>query len=389
MLPSIYTQYEQKPLTVGILGGGQLAKMMSWEIWKLGLRTAIIEHGSDSPAGMMTHLEFPHGWNNPEEVKAFYQSADIITLENEFIDPHILHSIAEHRPVFPLPQTIELIQDKWTQKSTFAKAGLPITKCAALNSIEDAYEFGKVYGYPYIMKTRTLGYDGYGNATIRNESDAKMAWMKFTDPEAPKEIMAEQFVHFTKELAVMVARNRRGETAVYPCVETIQENHICRYVLAPARVSEQVAQKAKDIALQCVEAIHGIGIFGIELFYINDEEILVNEIAPRPHNSGHYTIEACYTSQFENCIRAVLNLPLGSPELKVPAAVMVNMLGTKSGPGIPDSPVDTLKFPQTTVHLYGKKECRKGRKMGHLTTIADTLDLAAEQAYQAAKAWIW
>jgi phosphoribosylaminoimidazole carboxylase PurK protein len=187
----------------------------------------------------------------------------------------------------------------------------------------------------------------------------------------------------------MVARNRRGETAVYPCVETIQENHICRYVLAPARVSEQVAQKAKDIALQCVEAIHGIGIFGIELFFINDEEILVNEIAPRPHNSGHYTIEACYTSQFENCIRAVLNLPLGSPELKVPAAVMVNMLGTKSGPGIPDSPVDTLKFPQTTVHLYGKKECRKGRKMGHLTTIADTLDLAAEQAYQAAKAWIW
>ena len=239
------------------------------------------------------------------------------------------------------------------------------------------------------MKTRTLGYDCYRNATIKQASDIQAAWNRFTDPEAPREVMCEAFVHFSKELAVMVARNRRGETAVYPCVETIQEHHICRYVLAPARVEEEIARLARDMAQTCVEAINGIGVFGIELFLTKDGQVLFNEIAPRPHNSGHYTIEACHTSQFENCIRAILNLPLGSPEMKVPAAVMVNLLGTRTGPGVPDSPVDTLKHPHTTVHLYGKKDCRKGRKMGHLTTCSHTLDEAAKEAYSAASSWIW
>jgi phosphoribosylaminoimidazole carboxylase (NCAIR synthetase) len=143
------------------------------------------------------------------------------------------------------------------------------------------------------------------------------------------------------------------------------------------------------MAKVCVEAINGIGVFGIELFLAKDGQVLFNEIAPRPHNSGHYTIEACHTSQFENCIRAILNLPLGSPDMKVPAAVMVNLLGTRTGPGVPDSPVDTLKHPHTTVHLYGKKDCRKGRKMGHLTTCSHTLDEAAKEAYSAASSWIW
>ena len=389
MLPSIYSDYETKPMTIGILGGGQLAKMMSQEVLKLGMNTAIIEHGEHSPAGMMTKHEFSLGWNNQEELDAFIATSDIITLENEFINPDILRYIAEKRPVFPLPETIALVQDKWNQKDTFSKAGIAVTEFAALHSIEEAIAFGEKVGYPFVMKTRTMGYDGYGNATIRNASDIQHAWTKFTDPESPREIMGEAFVPFTKEIAVMVARNRRGETAVYPCVETIQEDHICRYVLAPARVEQAIATHAEELALACVQAIQGIGIFGIEMFVTKDGAVLVNEIAPRPHNSGHYTIEACYTSQFENCIRAILNLPLGSTALKVPAAIMINLLGNKSGPGIPDSPVDTLKHPHTTVHLYGKKECRKGRKMGHLTTCADTLDLAAEEAYQAAKAWIW
>jgi 5-(carboxyamino)imidazole ribonucleotide synthase len=389
MLPSIYATYEPRPQTIGILGGGQLAKMLSQDIFKMGMRTAIIEHGDDSPAGLMTKQSWGTGWNDEEALEAFIETSDIITLENEFIDPEILTRIAEKRPVFPLPETIALVQDKFTQKQTMQEAGIAVTPFADCHSVEDAIAFGNQYGYPFIMKTRTLGYDGYGNATIKQASDIQAAWDRFTDPEAPREIMCEAFVYFSKELAVMVARNRRGETAVYPCVETIQEDHICRFVLAPARVEDEIAQKAREMAKVCVEAINGIGVFGIELFLAKDGQVLFNEIAPRPHNSGHYTIEACHTSQFENCIRAILNLPLGSPDLKVPAAVMVNLLGTRTGPGVPDSPVDTLKHPHTTVHLYGKKDCRKGRKMGHLTTCSHTLDEAAKEAYSAASSWIW
>lgn len=389
MLPSIYAHYEPRPQTIGILGGGQLAKMLSQEVFKMGMRTAIIEHGEDSPAGLMTKQSWGTGWSDRDALDAFIDASDIITLENEFISPDILSYIAEKKPVFPLPSTIALIQDKFTQKETMRNAGIASTPFAACSSLDDVLAFGEQYGYPFLMKTRTLGYDGYGNATIKQSSDIQYAWNRFADPESPREIMCEAFVNFTKELAVMVARNRRGETAVYPCVETIQENHICRYVLAPARVEHEIAKQAQDIAKHCIEAIDGIGVFGIELFLTTDGQVLFNEIAPRPHNSGHYTIEACYASQFENGIRAILNLPLGSPEMKVPAAVMVNLLGTRTGPGEPDSPVDTLKHPHTIVHLYGKKECRKGRKMGHLTTCIASLDEAAQEAYSAASSWIW
>lgn len=389
MLPSLYAEYEPKPQTIGILGGGQLAKMLSQEVFKMGMRTAIIEHGEYSPAGLMTSNSWGSGWNDKDALDEFIEASDIITLENEFIAPEILSYIAEKRPVFPLPETIALVQDKYTQKQTMHDAGIPMTAFAACHDIKDVIAFGEQYGYPFVMKTRTLGYDGYGNATIRALADIQPAWNSFTDSESPREIMCEAFVQFTKELAVMVARNRRGEIAVYPCVETIQEHHICRYVLAPARVDDQIAQHAQHIAMQCIETIHGIGVFGIELFLTNENEVLFNEIAPRPHNSGHYTIEACYTSQFENGIRAILNLPLGSPDMKVPAAVMVNLLGTRTGPGIPDSPIETLRQSHTTVHVYGKKECRKGRKMGHLTTCGDTLDDAAKEAYEAAHGWIW
>jgi 5-(carboxyamino)imidazole ribonucleotide synthase len=389
MLPSLYAEYEPRPQIIGILGGGQLAKMLSQEVFKMGMRTAIIEHGEYSPAGVMTTMSWGTGWNDLEALDAFIDASDIITLENEFIAPEILEYIAERKPVFPLPATIALVQDKFTQKETMKNAGIATTPFRACETLEDIYAFGKEFGYPFVMKTRTLGYDGYGNATIRTAADIESAWNRFRDPEAPREIMCEAFVQFTKELAVMVARNRRGEMVVYPCVETIQENHICRYVLAPARVDDVYAEKARTMAKQCIEAIQGIGVFGIEIFLTKDGEVLFNEIAPRPHNSGHYTIEACHISQFENGIRAILNLPLGSPELKVPAAVMVNLLGTRSGPGMPDSPVDTLKHPHTIVHLYGKKECRKGRKMGHLTTCGNTLEEAAQEAYSAASSWIW
>ena len=196
--------------------------------------------------------------------------------------------------------------------------------------------------------------------------------------------MAEEFIDYQKELAVMVVRSINNEILSYPCVETIQKNHICHKVIAPANIDDDLFKKAKDIAEQCVQAIDGIGIFGIEMFLTKNNTILVNEIAPRPHNSGHYTIEGCRTSQYENCIRAILGLPLGNTDMLHKAACMINLLGERDGIGVPDNVKQIFSFPHTKLHLYNKKESRVGRKMGHITTCGENIDevlLEAEQAY--------
>lgn len=387
MLPSIYRPSE--PFTLGLLGGGQLAKMSAQEAYRMGLRVAIIEHGEGSPAGVMTKLDFPNGWNDPADLDAFITACDVVTLENEFIDPDILDTIAERRLVFPTPDTMRLVQDKFTQKQTFSAAGIPMAWFAAIETKEDLHVFGAEHGYPFVAKTRKYGYDGYGNATIKRDTEIDMVWRRFMEGEDTRPLMAESFVTFTKELSVMVARNRRGEVAVYECVQTIQQGHICVTVLAPAPIEAPLRARAQEIAVACVEAINGVGVFGVEMFLTTDDEILFNETAPRPHNSGHYTIEACHTSQFENHVRAVLNLPLGSPEMRVPAACMINLLGERGGSGIPDSVIEMLKVPGVSLHLYGKKDSRTGRKMGHLTATGHTVDEAFGKANLALERFVW
>ncbi|MEN9795347.1 MAG: hypothetical protein RLZZ150_324 [Bacteroidota bacterium] len=387
MLPSIYNP--SQPFTLGILGGGQLAKMTAQEAYRMGMRVAVIEHGESSPAGVMTKLEFPGGWKDSDELERFIAASDIITLENEFIDPEILDVIAERRHVFPTPATMRLVQDKFTQKTTMAAVGIPVPTFAEMSTKDDLVAFGQQHGYPFVVKTRKFGYDGYGNATIRRETEIDMVWRRFMEGEEPRPLMAESFVTFTKELAVMVARNRRGEIAVYPCVQTIQQGHICVTVLAPAPIEEHLQKRAQDIAVKCVEAVDGVGVFGVEMFLTTDDQIVFNEIAPRPHNSGHYTIEACYTSQFENCIRAVTNMPLGSAEMRVPAACMINLLGERTGSGIPDSVLEMLRIDTVALHLYGKKDVRMGRKMGHLTATGATVDDAFAAANAALERFVW
>ncbi|MFM8438289.1 MAG: 5-(carboxyamino)imidazole ribonucleotide synthase [Candidatus Kapaibacterium sp.] len=270
-----------------------------------------------------------------------------------------------------------------------AAAGIPVPRFVAAGSTEELTAFAAEQSYPIVIKTRTLGYDGYGNATARTDSDCHAAWNRFTTGDAPRELMAESFVRFSKELAVIVARNRRGEVAVYPCVQTIQQQHICVTVLAPAPIEEALRSRAREMAVACVEAIGGVGVFGVEMFLTLDDEILFNEIAPRPHNSGHYTIEACTASQFENCVRAVCNLPLGSPDLVTGGAAMINILGERNGPGVPDSVVDTLNHRHASLHLYGKKDSRVGRKMGHVTALGADADQAFARARDAVEALIW
>jgi 5-(carboxyamino)imidazole ribonucleotide synthase len=388
MLSSLYQSGE--PATIGILGGGQLAKMTALAAYRLGLRVAVIEHGENSPAGVMTKHDFVDGWFSPQALEQFIDASDVITLENEFIDVEILERIAERRPIFPSPDTMRLAQDKLVQKITMANAGIPVPTFARIDAVEDAYAFGKEHGYPFVMKTRKYGYDGYGNMTVKRDNNALVAFKRFTsDPDAPREVMAEAFVHFRKEVAVIVARNRRGEVEVYPCVETVQENHICRFVLAPAPIEPRLQKAAQELALAAVEAIQGVGVFGVEMFLTDDDKILYNEIAPRPHNSGHYTIEGSYTSQFENCIRAVCNLPLGSGALVRPAAVMLNLLGVRHGTGIPDTVVGLFQNPRVAFHLYGKKDSRVGRKMGHITALGDSVEEAMQAVVKAEQDLIW
>lgn len=381
--------YKSMPVTLGILGGGQLAKMLASAAYRLGLNVAVIENHSDSPAGDMTKADYYRGWDNSEDLARFIEKSDIITLENEFISPDILEYIEKYRTVYPSSKTMRLVQDKLIQKETFQNAGLPLPKYQNIETLEQAHNFGDTYGFPFVIKARKYGYDGYGNATVFNKESVTEAWNRFNSSGTIRPLMAESFVDFTKELAVIVARNKSGQKEVYPCVETIQYRHICHEVIAPAEVDENIKKEARQIALKSVEAIDGIGVFGVEMFLCANGEVLLNEIAPRPHNSGHYTIEACQTSQFENSIRAVCDLPLGSSNMIVPAACMVNLLGQKDCDGTPADVRELLGHANIWLHLYNKKKSRVGRKMGHINAVGNTQNEAITRARSAANAIIW
>lgn len=376
----------EKTSVIGVLGGGQLAKMLALDAYRMGFELAVIENHSGSPAGDATKLDFDKGWLDPAELRKFAEASDIITLENEFVDPDVIAEAEKITPVFPTSKTMRLVQDKLTQKDAFSAAKIPVPEYAAINSTDQAMLFGAARNFNFVIKARKYGYDGYGNATVRSESDVDAAWEKLG---ADRALMAEEFVDFEMEIAVMVARNTLGETALYPCVQTVQRDHILNELLAPAPIEPPLREKAQDLARRAVEAIDGVGVFGVEMFLDKSGRILLNEIAPRPHNSGHYTIEACRVSQYENCIRAVCGLPLGSPELVAPAAALVNLLGAGDGPGTPKDVSAALMFKNARIHLYNKKRNRLGRKMGHITVLGETPQGALAEAKAAAKAIVW
>lgn len=372
---------------VAILGGGQLARMSAYAAYRLGGEVGIVARPTDdSPARLVASEQFVGDWSAPALLDAVADYADVVLLENEFIAPDILRYLEAtgKTRVIPSAQTIALVQDKFSQKTALAQAGLPVPRFAAVASPEEVLAVSRQFGLPLVLKCRTNGYDGYGNELIRGAADIAPAFEKLLRRGSP--LMVEEFVPFTKELAVMAARNQRGEEVIYPVVETIQHAQVCHTVLAPASVSEATARSVAALARQVLEAIAGVGVFGIELFLLNDGEVLINEIAPRPHNSGHYTIEACETSQFENHIRAGLNLPLGSPRMRSPVAVMVNLLSGFDAPAQPIGLESALAVPGVTVHFYGKKLARPGRKMGHVTALGEDLGETRERALRAARA---
>lgn len=369
-----------QPGTIGIVGGGQLGRMLTEAAMPMGFQVIVIDPGPNCPAKQVGAQQIVAPLHDKTALQQLAEKVDVITVEIEHVDAAFLQEIdREGTPVQPSPATIAMVQDKLAQKQFLSQANIPVAEFAEINDIQSAQRtFEKFEGH-MLLKTRHGAYDGRGNMVIHTRSDIAAAFEQFQG----QKLYAEKFVPFTKELAVMVARSTQGETAIYPVVETIQERNICIEVLVPAPIDSSAQRAAKQISLKVAEQLQGAGVFGIELFLTKEDRIIVNEIAPRVHNSGHYTIEACATSQFEQHIRAITGLPLGPTDLIVPAAVMINILGEHNGPTNISGLEEVLAMPDTAIHLYGKSPTKIDRKMGHITAYAETLTQARQQAEQA------
>jgi len=363
----------------------------------LDVEIVILEREAGSPAGQIvgSDHEIVGDWCDVSAREALARWVDLITLESEFVAADALQWFVDHgTPVYPGPETLRIVQDKLAQKETLSRAGLPVPRFRQVRTEADLLEAGDDLGWPLILKARRLGYDGHGNVTVDGSSQAADAIATLAGPAGRRigdslDLYAEAFVSFAGEIAVMVTRGRDGSIAEYPVVDTVQRDHICHEVVAPARVPSPVAERARAIAVEAVKAVDAVGVVGVEMFWLTDGTVLLNELAPRPHNSGHYTIEACRTSQFANHLRAVLGWPLGPVDMLAPAAAMVNLLGTRAAPANPDGVAEAQRIDRAYLHLYGKREVRPGRKMGHVTALGDTPEEALETARKAAACIAW
>jgi 5-(carboxyamino)imidazole ribonucleotide synthase len=360
--------------TLGIVGGGQLARMLTDAAHALGFSVIVLDPTPNSPGGQVADEQILGSFTDAEKIRELSEKVDFLTFEIESADNEALATVAKQKPVNPAPDTLSIIKDKYAQKVFLKTHGIATADFLEIKSIDDAKEAGSRFGYPFVLKAKRDSYDGKGNALVEAESGIDDAFQKLVG----RELYAEKFVPFTKELAVVAARSNMGDIALFPLVETVHVDHICDTVTMPAGVSENVRAEAEQLARNVMEHLSGAGVFAIEMFL--GESVVVNEIAPRVHNSGHLTIESCETSQFEQHVRAVTGMPLGKTDMKVPAAVMLNILGKRNGPAEPKGFEEVGGEPNTFVHLYGKHETREGRKMGHVTVTGLTEEEAHEKA---------
>jgi 5-(carboxyamino)imidazole ribonucleotide synthase len=368
--------------TVGVLGGGQLGRMLALAALRLGLRVRFFRDDDSGPADGVAESVMGR-WDDVEALRRFVAGCDVVTLENEWQDLRTLVQVLPPEvPLWPSLETMGWVGDKIAQKQHAEHSGLPVGAWRACGDLEALRDAAEALGFPVVVKRPHQSYDGYGNATARDEDELRRAYAGLA--EADGRVLVEAFVPFVRELAVMVARRPGGQDAVYPVAHTVQREHRCAAVEVPAAVAPEVAEAATALARRAAAAYRCVGVVGVEMFELADGRILLNEIAPRPHNTGHYTIEACVTSQFENHLRAVLDWPLGDPSLVRPAAVMVNVLGHRTGPASAATLPAALALPGVAVHVYGKREVRPGRKLGHVTVLDDSLDRARARAEQAA-----
>ena len=354
--------------TVGVVGGGQLGRMLGEAAAPLGLELLVTDPTPDCPAAPVVRDQIVGDFDEAATLRELAERADYLTFEIELADPDVLERVAEETgtPVHPAPETLRTIQDKLVQKRRLSDAGVPVPEFRAVDTANDLREACEELGYPARLKARTGGYDGRGNIRVEGPADVANAVNEIAGPA-----MVEAMVDFERELAVMGCRGA-DERATFPVTETIHREEILRESVAPARASRAVRERARDVAHDVLDVMEGRGVFGIELFETSDGEILLNEIAPRPHNSGHWTIEGCHTSQFEQHLRAVTGQPLGSTDQRFPT-VSTNILGDVSERQSAElrGEDSVLGTPRAHLHWYGKREVYGLRKMGHVTLTDD------------------
>lgn len=348
--------------TLGIVGGGQLGRMLGEAALPLGVETIVVDPTPDCPAVPPGAEQIVGDFDDTTAIEELAEKADVLTLEIELADPEILASVGKTTgtPIHPVPKDLRVTRDKLEEKQVLAGAGISVADFRSVESPADLEIAFEELGKPLMLKARRGGYDGRGNALLHSVEAARDSFGDLSG------LIAEELIDFDRELSLMGVRGQTGADT-YPVAETVHEDEILRETLVPAQTDDQVLEQAEAVALDVLEMFEGRGVFGIELFEV-DGEVLVNEIAPRPHNSGHYTIEGTVTSQFENHVRAVLGLPLGSTELREPTA-MANLLGdgNEARKGSVSGVEDVLSMPGVHFHWYGKEEIRPLRKMGHLT----------------------
>lgn len=373
-------EYFSSDFTLGILGGGQLGKMLLYETRKFDIRTKVMDTSEEAPCKIACNEFVLGSLMDFDAVYDFGKDVDVLTIEIENVNLDALEKLEdEGKKVFPPTKALRIIQNKAKQKLFYIDNGIPTAdfhRFAYKSEIADSIHNGGLH-FPFVWKATQFGYDGQGVKVIRK--------LKDLDGLPPEECITEEMIPFKNELAVIVARSVTGEVKTYPVVEMEfhPEANQVEYVICPARISSEVAQKAQEIALKVSEKIQHIGLLAVELFQTEDDEILVNEVAPRPHNSGHYSIEASYTNQFEQHIRAILDLPLGNTDSKV-AGIMVNLVGEEGHTGnvVYENIDKILKMDGVTPHIYGKKQTRPFRKMGHVTIVNEDINEARRIAQQ-------
>ncbi|WP_335999412.1 5-(carboxyamino)imidazole ribonucleotide synthase [Halorientalis halophila] len=354
--------------TLGVVGGGQLGRMLGEAAAPLGVELVVSDPTPDAPASPVVRDQVVGDFDDPETIRELAERADYLTYEIELTDPDVLEAVAEETgvPVHPAPETLRTIQDKLVQKKRLGDAGIPVPEFRQVDSVADLEAALDDLGTPAMLKAREGGYDGRGNVLVESREDAESAMDDIAGPA-----MVEAFVPFERELAVMGCRGTDGETDTFPVTETIHEEEILRGSVSPPRAPADRIEAAQEVAEDVLAEMDGRGVFGIELFDTG-EEILLNEIAPRPHNSGHWTIEGCHTSQFEQHVRAVTARPLGSTERRDPS-VSVNVLGDVDERQAATLSGEDAVFATDRAHLhwYGKREVYALRKMGHVTLTGD------------------
>ncbi len=366
--------------TVGVLGSGQLGRMFAIAARRMGYRVITYSPDQDTPTGQVADEEIVADYDDLDRIRAFAKAVDVVTFEFENVPAATAEAAAEHAPVRPAGVVLHTTQNRLREKTYLSQHGFPVVPYRAVQDVASLQAAAAEIGLPAVLKTAGFGYDGKGQIKLDHNSDLSAAWASLKTDQA----ILEAFIDFEKEVSVVAARGSDGSLCDWGVVDNTHRNHILDLTVAPGDVPPEVAREAMRIARGVLESLDVVGVMCVEMFLGRDGRLLINELAPRPHNSGHFTFDASLTSQFEQQLRAVCNLPLGSTALLRPAA-MVNLLGDLWAGGEPNWAA-ALRNPNIKLHLYGKAQARPGRKMGHLTAMADTPQEAARLAVEAREA---